>query len=417
MASGLLSQAGRRWRAALDRYRSRIGRFDPPGGKTVLVCRGDALSPEALGFVQQVEAAFPREHVLYLRHGAPAGPVTHGGLLPYPFPLWGCDRYLRRLRATLILVDRGARPPARFLRRALQRRIGLVFVERQAPVALASLAGPGQLLVDAHSDGFRASLTLLAATMGAEQETPESLKKRLKTLYWRHISVRWFGGGLRRLRDLNALAEQLGHPRHILCLGNGPSSEDVAGEDAAGEDVARNGLSTAKERYDAVFRVNDRWLERGLFTRPDVVFTGAADTLLRIGPAPVYGFLNDARALPIVRKASRSLQGLRFFSATDLGFDLAAFGRHKPTNGLLMLHLAVKLQPEQLTVAGIDLYQDPRGCYPDASNTPNHYTSVHDPDRELDMILHLLASYSGQLNIVGESLGLKFTQYTHAETD
>src|SRR3546814_318572 len=66
-----------------------------------------------------------------------------------------------------------------------------------------------------------------------------------------------------RYDDVPALREALGHPDTILCLGNGPSSEDP---------------DVAKVRYDALFRVNSLWLKRGFLTTPDMVFTGSSST-------------------------------------------------------------------------------------------------------------------------------------------
>jgi 3-deoxy-D-manno-octulosonic-acid transferase len=87
-----------------------------------------------------------------------------------------------------------------------------------------------------------------------------------------------------RLHTLDALREQLGHPDTILCLGNGPSSEAPC---------------LGRIAYDALFRVNWRWVGRGRFTRPDVVFTGDRDSLRRC-PPPRPGRLFHGGALAAV---------------------------------------------------------------------------------------------------------------------
>ena len=62
----------------------------------------------------------------------------------------------------------------------------------------------------------------------------------------------------RRLESLQSLKQALGEPRRILCLGNGPSSEDPA---------------LTAVHYDALFRVNHSWLERKRHADPDMVFS------------------------------------------------------------------------------------------------------------------------------------------------
>ena len=70
------------------------------------------------------------------------------------------------------------------------------------------------------------------------------------------------------------LSERLGRPATILCLGNGPSSEDPR---------------LAGIAHDALFRVNWRWLERGLLTQPDMVFVGDLRTTSKVRDC-VFGF-------------------------------------------------------------------------------------------------------------------------------
>lgn len=365
------------------RYRTRIGRFDPPGGKTVLVCIDGNPSARATAFIQEFSRQFPREHLLFMDSNAPIVPLVHGAHVPPPFPLWGGRRYLRRLRTAAVYLDEGVKAPGKLLALAQDCDIRV----SDLPVA------------DTDTNAWQHVLSDLDYEMGREREPRQPLKKRFKYYLWQQLVLRLNPRGIERLVDIHEVSRALGQPQRILCLGNGPSSEDLAEDESA---------------YEAVFRVNDRWLERGLFTRPSVVFTGAADCVSRVGGGPLYGFLNDTRALPIVRKLRGQVLPLRFFTATDLAFPLREFDQRKPTNGLLMLYLAVKLQPAQLTVAGIDLYRDPRGCYPDDNSTPNHYTSVHNPDLEVDTIVQLLRAYSGRLTIVGERLAEEYERTVHA---
>ena len=81
-----------------------------------------------------------------------------------------------------------------------------------------------------------------------------------------------FGG--HRLASLADLKARLGNPCTIICLGNGPSSEDPK--------LADFGDAT-------LFRVNWNWRGRGWLTTPDVVFTADPD-LPGFGRRPVIVF-------------------------------------------------------------------------------------------------------------------------------
>ncbi len=98
--------------------------------------------------------------------------------------------------------------------------------------------------------------------------------------------------------QLNDLRLRLGTPHHILCLGNGPSSEDTR----------LQGCS-----FDCLFRVNWIWRDRGLYLNPNMVFT--ADTDLPFGsprpiialPNPISGTSNHSPPLPALATASKGL--------------------------------------------------------------------------------------------------------------
>src|SRR5690606_8822329 len=93
--------------------------------------------------------------------------------------------------------------------------------------------------------------------------------RRIETMLLRRLSP-W---RIRRIESVEALRDVLGTPQRILCLGNGPSSEEPA---------------LAEIRYDRLFRVNDRWLDRGFLAKPDMVFTGSRKTLSRVRGA-IFG--------------------------------------------------------------------------------------------------------------------------------
>lgn len=244
----------------------------------------------------------------------------------------------------------------------------------------------------------------------------EMLARDLKLL--RHSARQWRGPGaallaltrhprrrrliawrIERTATLAQLREALGAPQTILCLGNGPSSEDPA-------------LSTVI--YDALFRVNHSWLKRGLFTRPDAVFTGSKRTMRAIR-GPIFGLqTQDAEErFAAIAALAPTFRAGHFFNVNDMTAALGAFawGNLRPTNGASMLAVAVALQPSRLIVAGIDLFQHRDGPYPGDKSTPNDYSPGHSRDTELTFLLTLLSNYRGELVILGEVLRSEWEKY------
>lgn len=404
------SQSRSWWQDFIATHKTRTGRYEPPQGKSVLVCSSGTTSKWTADFLLQLQQEYPRESIFFLKAGAIAQPLTSGSTVPYPYRFLGKSRYLRRLRANFILIDKGATPPKHFLRSALRSGIPLAYVDDKR------MAGNAQTWPSPDDDqaampvvlsklGDQAAPEAMAAIsplMAREGNFPEAWKKRAKFFLWRHVIYPFHTRSLRKLHNLAEVNSSLKNPGTILCLGNGPSSEDI---------------QLSPQEYDALFRVNHRWLEKGLYARPDVVFTGAADSVLEVGRDIIYAFLSDSKALPIIKKVREDVNRLRFISAVELGFPIEKFAPHKPTNGLLMLYLAVALRPARLIIAGIDLYQDPRGCYPEESDTPNDYTSVHEADKELELILQLLSTHNGELVIIGDKLALEYERYTHEKAE
>ncbi len=194
----------------------------------------------------------------------------------------------------------------------------------------------------------------------------------------------------RRLDTLEALRAALGQPDTILCLGNGPSSEDPR----------LRGLS-----YDALFRVNHFWQPRGILTEPDGVFTGLRATIKAVRNPAIFVFQTREEEQKLLLKCLAMMRRIVFATAERLGvMDFDSFGVFQPTNGAVMLATAVALQPKRLIVAGIDLFQHPAGSYPGNSRTPNAYTIHHDRDTELQFILDTFDRFEGDLMILSEVL-------------
>jgi hypothetical protein len=204
---------------------------------------------------------------------------------------------------------------------------------------------------------------------------------------------RWLAGRLQRFDSLEALRQALGAPRSILCLGNGPSSEDPA---------------LRKLNFDCLFRVNHLWQERGFLTEAQMVFCGSKVTLGRLGET-IFGLqtMESERRL-LVYLLGRVARGRGARYATLERFPLfltePAWSHIRPTNGAAMLATAAALQPERLIVSGIDLFTHPAGSYPGDANTPNAYTPGHQPDSELALLLEALKGYRGELVILSEAL-------------
>ncbi len=202
-----------------------------------------------------------------------------------------------------------------------------------------------------------------------------------------------------RIASLETLRRELGDPRTILCLGNGPSSEDPR---------------LGEVRYDALFRVNDMWLERGYLTDPDMVFTGSRQATRRVAGA-IFGFRTIESEARLVRNHLFRLTARRLRYATLQRFPLFlyehAWQAIKPTNGAAMLAAAVALQPERLVIAGIDLYSHPEGSYPGNQRIANAYTPGHEPETELQILLEALSRFRGELVILSPALEEKWKDH------
>ncbi len=203
---------------------------------------------------------------------------------------------------------------------------------------------------------------------------------------------RLLGRRLRRIETLEDLRRELKRPRTILCLGNGPTSEDP-------------GL--AEQTHDCLFRVNHMWLDREKFTDPDVVFCGSAATVSRVRKT-VFAFQSgDSERRLLTNLLFLCLSGPQRYISLErfsLFFSEERWRGLRPTNGAAMLATASALQPDRLVIAGIDLFSHPAGSYPGDSVTPNAYTPGHEPDSELALLLEALDRFKGDLVILSPAL-------------
>lgn len=200
-----------------------------------------------------------------------------------------------------------------------------------------------------------------------------------------------------QITDITALARRLGSAQTILCLGNGPSSEDPRLKDMP---------------HDVLFRVNWIWRARGFLTEPNMVFT--ADPDLPSGrKRPLVIFPNRETGLPLLARYCRYLappkRGYAFFDEVLPGSFDAGRGS-MPTNGALMIVLAAALQPQRLIIAGMDLYQHGAGRYPGDDKAVDGYARQHDRNSDLALIRKALADYKGETIIIGERLSAALAQ-------
>jgi len=415
--------------SALATIMARLG-LPPPGPERTLWALGrDRASFEA--FAPAIEAILGRYDRLSVLLSAPDAALRDWlstrfpscRVLPPPAAL-GVGTYLKRgnIRVAAFLAPMNDAPRA--LLEGLRRRAITVLAvgarpgATPAPRGALAAACEARLVIgrdaaeDAPTDGARrldvgAAVDLLGEMMARDLKPLRrggGIGARLTALSrddrWRDV-LAW---RLTRYRDIGALRAALGAPRTILCLGNGPSSEDAALDGIA---------------HDALFRVNHGWKQRGAHVAPDVVFTGGKPTMWAIGDA-IFGLQTaDAEARFAAMRVFNPLFGRsRFFNAHDMTPTMRDFdwGALRPTNGASMLAVAVALRPARLIIAGIDLFRHEAGPYPGDARTPNAYSPGHSLDTELGFLLRLLAQFDGETEIIGDALRSEWKSYKEGAT-
>lgn len=238
--------------------------------------------------------------------------------------------------------------------------------------------------------------TALAPFLPFGAREPDGQGWRVKTRVDR-LSETAFGTWLaakrsgRRIDTWEALGKRLGHPRAILCLGNGPSSEDPQ-------------IRTIP--HDCLMRINWRWKTRGFLDRPDLVMVGHPLTMQRVGPC-VFGFgrIEWERAMLIRHLLSLKPSPPEFFTLERVSSIIRPEDWHtRPTNGALMVALAAALRPAELAIAGYDLFRHADGRYPGDLHSQNEPAQVHDRDVDVEVIGRALDSFSGKVSIHSDLL-------------
>jgi 3-deoxy-D-manno-octulosonic-acid transferase len=205
---------------------------------------------------------------------------------------------------------------------------------------------------------------------------------------WRLIAPALMTGRIDRWDDLKA---NLGHPRCVLCLGNGPSSEDPR---------------LAGFEHQCLMRVNWRWKLRGFLTDPQIVFVGDPETVHQVRHV-VFGFWNTSLEYGMLLRhlVTRGPVPKKYFTMERISSLVRdRTWPAKPTNGALMIAAAAGLAPERLIIGGVDLYLNPDGCYPGDLLANNQYARTHSRETDLALIRAALAHYRGELIILSDPL-------------
>jgi hypothetical protein len=205
---------------------------------------------------------------------------------------------------------------------------------------------------------------------------------------WRSIATRLTRG---RIDSWDELRARIGHPRVMLCLGNGPSSEDPR-------------LATI--RHDCLIRVNWRWKQRSPYQNPQIIFVGDPRTISKVRGA-VFGLWDRALedGMLLRHLVVRGLRPMCYFTMERISPLIRdREWPARPTNGALMVAAAVALRPDRLVIAGVDLYDDPAGRYPGDLMATNACGRAHTRATDLAIIRAALAEYHGERLVLGHTL-------------
>lgn len=374
--------------------------------------------------VLELKSEYPRQNIFCLSHHPRTCDIPADILLPHPYiSSWIIRRLYARSKAQILILTPGSQINPYFVDLAQQEGINVVmlgspganqthshgidlFLSRnQFDVEqLRSMEEQqGKIYALQHSEDEAAAkeIVRILGPKIVSKKNPVTKKWSVKRRLMNTVTR----GPLRsvcrykydRIPTLEALRSALGDPECILCLGNGPSSEDPR---------------LQQLNSNAVFRVNHKWLQRGYFTQADMIFTGSKSTVKAYRGESIFGFQTLASEEKMLAKCLWIPRKIRYACAESLGtVDFASFGVFRPTNGVIMLATAVALAPQKLVIAGIDLFQHPTGSYPGDASTPNAYTLGHDRDTEQRVILEILAQYRGELVIMSEVLDTKWREF------
>lgn len=341
--------------------------FDAAVGlvRDVIGGRGDlalvVTAPDAAA-VEALRRRFPDDLAL-------AAPCAKAGSI---------ERFLARVRpcALVLLDDGGGLDPATLARlRASPLPIVAMGDGAGAAAAIGALSASLRELPPAVPAG---------ALTGPAWQVPTLRDRVGQSRSWKAVAPLLMS---RRIDRWERLRERLSRPRSVLCLGNGPSSEDS---------------QLAAVPHDCLIRVNWRWRERGFLVQPDIVFVGDAATIHKAPPC-IFGLwsVKLEHAMLLRHLVTHGPMAMEYFTVERLS-PLAAEQRWpvRPSNGALAIVTAAALAPERLTIGGMDLFRHPDGRYPGEGRSRNEYSAAHKLETELAVIDLALRDLRGEVVIL-----------------
>jgi hypothetical protein len=348
--------------------------------------------------------------------GLPAGSDTVWADRPGEFPLlaelagaiWIPD--LTRLHPTVpallgcrIWFDHRDQATASWIDAGIGRDLGATGLDARASDLRTSGAERARRREAAEKflEPHRGTASRLACRIAGILGPPETGPRR-RQLWEIPKGIRWLAGtavGKRLARikggthpaNWQELAAQLGTPRTVLCLGNGPSSEDPLVRDL---------------KPDLVLRVNWRWKQRGFHVQPGLVFVGDPHTIEHLpGSRFVVADRHSARILALRALALHPFRSFDCICLEDLPRAFPEPGVDAlPSGGAYQAQVAVNVRPDRIVLAGFDLFADDRGRYPGDLRMINDYAAVHRREDEITLLAETFRHFAGELYIVGEPL-------------
>ncbi|MCL5775960.1 hypothetical protein M1105_02955 [Limibaculum sp. FT325] len=390
---------------ALKAILRRLAGGPKPGEEALVVVLPDAAAARAAGglLARLAGGAYRLDIVAALPDAALAVALPAAGTLPRLLtrvpripPMVPVRAALAGLRARAMVVAGAPGTLPASLRRLVAgaRRRGLpVFAVDPAGlaqgsgevVALSATAAEAMPRANADLDELARHFVRSAGIERGQGPLLDALAGRLQRGLATRGMRRLLGRFCARIETAGALAERLGRPGTILCLGNGPTSEDPA---------------LAALPRDALFRVNHQWKARGFLARPDMIFAGVKRSMRAAGRIPLgVATPRKERALLAARLVEFWHGPITYAVVEEIAGPVlpAVQGPLRPTTGAYMIAAAVALRPRRIVIAGMDMFSHPSGAYPGGGAAENAYTPSHDHETDVAFIRGCLASYEGEI--------------------
>lgn len=227
----------------------------PPVERTLWICCDDEqVLRDSLALLRDLSRNYPRLVLLFtsgrrgrrdwLSNEFPHPIVAAAPLAMAPFP----SLFLARWRVQAVLFLTPPRLVGGSVRAAIQRaNIPAVSIHGEATVPDRER--------NARIEPFEALTDILRRDPKHRREQSRTFTARgMRTLQQSQVGQALLRWRTHRIEDFDSLGAELGNPGTILCLGNGPSSENP---------------QLLEIGYDCLFRVNSEWKERRFLTHAE----------------------------------------------------------------------------------------------------------------------------------------------------